>query len=142
MGTVYYLCYSDIPEKTGLVFPSELEPESYSLGIWAVAIKRGNRFPEIIEFDAVNDNQITSTKLVKVSRSLYQVDTKIHGKFFFRINHIFNRYNNYVGKSKLIDQNDSLFQLTSIDIQKLEITCDKGFFFVGRIDDDLNMTRK
>ena len=75
MGTVYYLCYSDIPEKTGLVFPSELEPESYSLGIWAVAIKRGNRFPEIFEFDAVNDNQITSTKLVKVSRSLYQPQT-------------------------------------------------------------------
>lgn len=142
MGTVYYLCYSDIPEKAGLVFPAELEPDSYSPGIWTVAIKRHDRFPESFEFDAVNDNQITSTKLVRVSRSVYQVDTEKHGKFFFRINHIFHRYENYIGNSKFIEQNDRLYQLTSMDIQKLERTCDKGFFFVGRADNNLENRRK
>lgn len=137
MGTVYYLCYSDMPEKTGLVFPAELEPETYSPGIWTVAIKRHEKFPNSFEFDAINVNQITPTELVKVSPSVYQVDTEKHGKFFFRISHIFHRYANYVGKSKLIDQNDRMYQLTSMDIQKLERICDKGFFFVGRVDNDL-----
>lgn len=112
MGTVYYLCYSDMPEKRGLVFPSELEPNTYSSGIWTLAIKRQERFPESFEFDAVNDNQITSTKLVRVNRTVYQVDTEKYGKFFFRINHIFHRYENYVGNSKIIDQNDRIYQLT------------------------------
>jgi hypothetical protein len=142
MGTVYYLCYSDIPEKTGLVFPAELEPDSYSPGIWTVAIKRHDRFPEIFQFDALNDNQIISTKLARVSRSVYQVDTEKHGIFFFRINNLYHRYQSYVGNSKLIEQSDRLFQLTSIDIQKLERTCDKGFFFVGRVDNNLENRRK
>ncbi len=141
MGTVYYLCYSDIPENTGLVFPAELEPDIYSPGIWTVAIKRHDRFPESFEFDAVNDNQITSTKLIRVRQSVYQVDTEKHGKFFFRINRIFHRYENYVGNSKLIEQSDRLYQLTSMDIQKLERTCEKGFFFVGRVDNNLENRR-
>lgn len=137
MGTVYYLCYTDIPEKTGLVFPAELEPDSYSPGIWTVAIKRKERFPESFGFDAVNENQIVSTKLIRVNRSVYQVDTEKYGKFFFRINLIFHRYENYIGTSKLIEQSDRLYKLTSMDIQKLERTCDKGFFFVGRVDNNL-----
>lgn len=137
MGTVYYLCYSDIPEKKGLVFPAELQPESYSPGIWAVAIKTKDKFPETFEFDAVNDNQITSTKLIKVSRSVYQVDIEKHGKFFFRINRLFHTYENYVGNSKLIEQNCRLYQLTSMDIQKLERSCDNGFFFVGKVDNNI-----
>jgi hypothetical protein len=139
---VYYLCYSDIKEKTGLVFPAELEPDIYSPGIWTVAIKRQERFAESFEFDAVNDNQIISTKLVRVNRSVYVVDTEKHGKFFFRINHIFYRYENYVGNSNLIEQSDRLYQLTSMDIQKLERTCEKGFFFVGKVDSNLENRRK
>ena len=142
MGTVYYLCYSDIQGKTGLIFPTELEPDNYSPGIWTLAIKRKGRFPGSFEFDAVNNNQIIPTKLVLVDRSVYQVETEKYGKFFFRINHIYHRYESYVGSSKLISSDDRLFQLTSMDIQKLERTCDKGFFFVGRVDNNLENKRK
>lgn len=134
-GIVYYLCYSDSPDKTGLVFPEELNPNHYSPGIWTIAINAHEAIPESFEFDAVNINQITTSKLVRVNRSVYKVDIEKFGKFFFRINRIFNQ--NYVGNSRLIEESDRLYQLTSLDIQKLEQTCENGFYFVGRTDKDV-----
>lgn len=136
MKPVLYLCYSDTPEKSGLVFPNELKEDSYTLGIWVIAVPKNQGISDTFEFDAVNNNKIVSLKLIRLNRLVYYVNTDMHGKFFFRVNNIFYRYEKYVGASKIIRKEDKLFQLTSMDIQKLERACDNGFFFVGRIDND------
>jgi len=131
-----------MPEKTGLVFPSELDPDNYSPGIWTIAIGRQDRLPDSFGFDAVNNNQIITTRLIRVNRSVYKVESEKHGKFFFRISRIFFRFDRYVGNSKLINPEDRIYQLTSMDVQKLERTCDKGFFFVGQVDNNMEKRSK
>jgi len=137
MKSVYYLSYSDIPQKAGLVFPNELQKDIYSPGIWVVAKYRNERILNELEFDAVNDNQLNTLKLVRVNRLVFQVNHEKHGKFFFRISRIFFRYEKYVGSSKEISNDCILYQLTSMNIEKLEQACSNGFFFVGRIDTSL-----
>lgn len=140
MKVVYYMCYSDLPGKGGLVFPAELEPDNYSLGIWTIVKKREESLPENFEFDAVNDDQVISMILTRVDGSVYQVNTEKHGKFFFRIIRI--KPMNYIGNSKLIDPDSIIFELIPTDIQKLERTCGEKFFFVGRVDNNLENRRK
>lgn len=139
MKSIHYLSYSDKPETEGLLFPSELLKNTYSPGLWVIDLQNFERFPNTFEFDAVDNNELQTLKMTRVNRSVFQVETDKYGKFYFRITNIFFRYQKYIGNSKLIDPNSRLYQVVSIDISKLHRTClDKGFFFVGRVDNNLN----
>ena len=141
MKAIHYLSYSDKPEVEGLVFPPELLKDTYSPGLWVIDLQDFERMPDTFEFDAVDNNELQSLKMTRVNRSVFQVDTDKYGKFYFRIINIFFRYQKYVGNSKLISGNSKLFQVVSMDIEKLNRTClDKGFFFVGRVDNNLERT--
>lgn len=143
MKAIHYLSYSDKPETQGLLFPSELLQNTYAPGLWIIDLKKFERLPDSFEFDAVDNNELQVLKMTRVSRSVFQVDTKKYGKFYFRIVNIFSRYLNYIGNSKLISSDSRLFQVVSMDIQKLNRTClDKGFYFVGRVDNSLERTNK
>lgn len=138
MKTVYYLSYSDIPGKDGLIFPNELQSGTYSPGIWVIDLEEFERISDTFIFDAVDNNENQSLKITRVNRSVFQVDTSKYGKFYFRIMRLFFRYEKYVGNSKLIKSDNILYQLVSMDIQKLERIClQNGFFFVGSVDDSI-----
>lgn len=143
MKAIHYLSYSDKPETEGLLFPSELLKDTYAPGLWVVDLQDFEGLPNSFEFDAVDNNELQTLKMTRVNRYVYQVDTDKHGKFYFRIMNIFFRYQKYIGNSKLIDANSRLFQVVSMDIQKLHRTClEKGFFFVGRIDNNIEQRSK
>jgi hypothetical protein len=143
MKAIYYLSYSDKPETEGLLFPSELLQDNYAPGLWVIDLQEFERLPDTFEFDAVDNNELQTLKMTRVNRSVFQVDTDKHGKFYFRILNIFFRYQKYIGNSKLIDPNSRLFQVVSMDTQKLHRTSlDKGFFFVGRVDNNLEQRNK
>jgi hypothetical protein len=137
MKQIYYLTYSDIPEEDGLIFPTELLDGSYVTGIWVAAFHDFEKIPELFEFDAVDNNELIRLIMTRVDGSVFQVSTGKHGVFYFRLMPILNRNDKYVGKSTLINSNSKLYQVVSMNIQKLEQTCLKdGFFFVGRVDND------
>ncbi|MFN8252242.1 MAG: hypothetical protein U0V75_10195 [Ferruginibacter sp.] len=143
MKAIHYLTYSDKPETEGLVFPSELLQNTYAPGLWVIDLQDFERLPDTFEFDAVDNNELQTLKMTRVNRSVFQVDTEKFGKFYFRIVNIYFRYQKYIGKSKLINANSKLLQVVSMDVQKLDRTCvDKGFFFVGRVDNNLERTNK
>lgn len=139
MKPIYYLSYSDIPGNNGFVFPSELQQYNYSPGSWFVALDSFEAIPDILEFDAVDNNELLSLKLSRVNRMVFLVDTFKYGKFFFRAMHKFyNRYDRYVGNSKLIAPDNRLFQILPLEVQRLENVCKNSrFFFVGRIDSEI-----
>jgi len=143
MTPIFYLTYSDNPKKDGLVFPSELQKGTYSTGIWVVDFQNRRKNLELLEFDAVDNGELLTLKMTRVNRSVFQVDTKKYGKFYFRISYIYYRYEKYVGESKLIPSENRLFQVVPMDIPKLEYTSlKKGFFFVGRVDNDIENKRQ
>jgi hypothetical protein len=136
---VWYLSYSDSPKKEGLIFPNELLKNTYSPGIWAIDLDRYQRYirEDIYSFDAVDKEEIVNTKLIKINPHVFQVDSR-HGKFFFRIIQLHYRYNKYIGNSNLINKENVLYQVVSMDIPKLNKLClEEKFFFVGRIDSNL-----
>lgn len=138
---VYYLSYSDIPYSEGLVFPNELQAGTYAPGIWVIDIEPLARLADSFEFDAVLNNEVTSYSMDRINRSVFRVQTEKQGQFYFRIMNIFFRYQRYIGKSKLIQPESRLFQVVSMDIQKLSRVClQERFFFVGRIDNELIKT--
>lgn len=138
MKSIHYLCYSDKVETEGLIYPNELSKDTYAPGLWVIDVNNFETLPDIFEFDAVDNNELQTLKMTRVNRFVFQVDTYKHGKFYFRISNIFFRYNKYVGKSKLIDPNSRLYQVVSMDVQKLHKTSlEGGFFFVGRVDNNL-----
>lgn len=143
MKAIHYLCYSDKPETEGLLFPIELLQDTYAPGLWVIDLQDFERMPDTFEFDAVDNNELQILKMTRVNRSVFQVDTAKHGKFYFRILNIFFRYQKYIGNSKLIGPNSRLYQVVSMDTQKLHRTSlDKGFFFVGRVDNNLEQRNK
>ena len=143
MKAIHYLTYSDKPDIEGLVFPSEILQNTYASGLWAIDLMEYEMMPNNFEFDAVDNNELQTLKMTRVNRSVFQVDTDKYGKFYFRVINIHFRYNKYVGKSKLINSSCRLYQIVSMDIQKLNNTClDKGFFFVGRVDNNLEQSIK
>lgn len=138
MKTIYYLSNSDKQGVAGLLFPAELSKDTYAPGIWVIDLQNFERLPDTLEFDAIDNNDLQILKMTQVNGSVFQVETSKYGKFYFRIMNIFFRYHKYVGNSKLIDRNSRLYQVVSMDIQKLHKAClENGFFFVGRVDDDL-----
>jgi hypothetical protein len=142
MKPVYYLSYSDNPEQDGLVFPSELSLDTYAPGIWAIDTKPSEKVADSYEFDAVDRNELTKLLLVRVNNVVFQVTTPKYGNFFFRIVDALSHIR-YVGRSKLIEPNNLLYQIVSIDIKKLESVCSDGnFFFVGRIDRNLERRKR
>lgn len=143
MNSVFYLSYSDIADKEGLVFPSELQQATYSPGIWTVCKNKHMRLPNEFSFDAVDNIEVVNLKLSQVNGNVYSVNTEKYGMFFFRISHIFFRYEKYVGDSKLIDKSDRLYQVYSMNIQHLSKAClENRFYFVGRIDNNLEQRRE
>lgn len=139
MNPVYYLCYSDNSEKTGLVFPYELLPKTYSPGLWAIDLNQHDIIPSSFSFDAVDDNRLVTFKLTQVNGSVFRVNTKKYGVFYFRIINIYFRYQKYTGNSPLINPNNRLFQVISTDILKLNQICiERKFFFVGKVDKKTN----
>jgi hypothetical protein len=139
LKTIYYLSYSDNAEKEGLVFPNELLEQTYSSGIWIINLKHYERIPKLIDFDVVVNNELKTFKMKKINGFMFQVDANNYGKFYFSILNLTSHFHKYVGNSKLINSNDRLFQVVPIDNQKLNNSCLKeGFFFVGRIDSNLN----
>jgi hypothetical protein len=136
MKTIFYLCHSDEPGTIGLLFPGELLKGTYSPGLWFIELRNLENLPDEIEFDAVDNNDLLTLKLVRIDSSVYQVETGKHGRFYFRIMDI--PYLNYVGRSKLINKNSMLYQVVSLDIEKLQKSClSNDFFFVGRVDTEL-----
>lgn len=138
MKEIYYLCYSDRKEIDGLLFPNELFEETYAPGLWVVDLLDFERFPDSFNFKAVDNDEVINFKMTRVNDLVYQVDIPKYGKFYFRIITTFFLYNKYKGNSNLINKKSRLYQVVSMDIQKLHRTClEKRFFFVGRVDDDL-----
>lgn len=138
MNPVYYLCNSDIPEINGFLFPTELIEGTYTTGVWILALKHYERISNTYEFDAVDDNELISLKMSRINGNVFQVDTSKHGKFYFRLVNLFYPQLKYVGKSKLIDIENRLLQVVSMDLHKLEIACmNNHFFFVGKVDRNL-----
>lgn len=143
MKPVYYISYSDSPEKRGFVFPNELQNENYSIGMWVIELLQFEKLRDIFEFDAIENNEVLSLKMTRVNRSVFQVNTFKYGKFYFRIIPLTYHYNKYVGNSKLISHESRLYRVVSMDIEKLEQICLRSrFFFIGRGDNDLEFTNK
>lgn len=133
MKPVYYMCYSDNSNADGLVFPNELLEDTYSPGLWVIELMEFEILPNIFEFDAVDNNELQELKMTRINQDIYQVESVKNGKFYFRIQHLFFRYNKYVGESKLINPRSKLLQVVPLNIQKLDSIClENGFFFVGR----------
>jgi hypothetical protein len=138
MKAIHYLSNSDKPGIEGLLFPGELLEDTYAPGIWIIDLQNFERLPKTFEFDAVDNNELQSLKMTQVNRTVFQVETSKYGKFYFRIMNTFFHYKKYVGNSKLIDPNNRLYQVVSMDIQKLHRAClENGFFFVGRVDNNI-----
>jgi len=139
MKPVYYLSYSDLPENEGMVFPSELQKETYSTGIWVVDLPWYDRRVRNYAFDAVNGNELLSLTMTLIDTNLYLVEANKLGKFYFRIMRLSSRYNRYVGNSSLIEPNNRLYQVVPLNVQQIEDSCLKSrFFFVGRIDNNIS----
>ncbi|MCB0497223.1 MAG: hypothetical protein KDC79_13875 [Cyclobacteriaceae bacterium] len=137
MNPVYYLSYSDSPRNYGLVFPSELQEDTYSPGIWVVA-QNYNGYENEFIFDAVDKGELISLNMVRIGNSVFQVSTANYGKIFFRIRSIHWYYNMYTGNSNLIKPGQRLLQVVPMDYRRLENLCrEELFFFVGKVDNDL-----
>jgi len=134
MKNVLYLTYSDSPRKRGFVFPNELQDNSYSIGIWAIEMQT-SVYPEILAFDAVDNNQLITLHLQKINGPIYKVDTLKHGVVFFRLQKISKWYEKYVGNSDLITNGCSIIQVIPLNYNTLEKICkEHHFFFVGTIE--------
>lgn len=133
---VLYLSYSNLDE--GLVFPNELEDRIYSPGMWMIQGSSILTCPSTLSFDAVYQNQLQGLTLTRIEGNYYQSDTQNFGKVNFRLIELYERYQNYVGKSTLVNRDLKFFQLVPIDIPKITELCLKNhFFFVGKIDEEI-----
>lgn len=134
MNNVLYLSYSE--RGDGLVFPNELEKDIYSLGIWVV--KTSSDLPTKINFDAVYNNELITLKAEIINKNIYKIDTKSLGVILCRAVKVHYRHNKYVGRSKEIQETDTLYQLVPMNISLLEKLClEDKFYLVGKIDEQI-----
>ncbi len=136
MDKIFYLSYSNVEE--GLIFPNELENGVYSPGMWVLQSKNLSQAKEKYLFDAINKNEVVPLILNKVNKDYFQVDTLKYGKIYFRLKKIYKRHQFYNGKSTLINNDLSFFQLIPISIPKLTQLClENNFYLIGSIDEDI-----
>lgn len=131
---ILYLTYSDIKGRGGLLFPQELQPNTYSPGIW-VFERLSYSFPLELVFNAVDNNQVQSLMMKYIGGNTYHVFTEKYGSLFFRALKLSEWYNKYVGNNKNIKSFSTFYQVIPVNTQKLEKLCiESGFFFVGATD--------
>lgn len=138
MNTVYYLCETDNSNLSGLVFPKELDDNTYSPGFWYIEIRTGEKNPKFLEIKAVLNGQVETLILNRDYRYTYFINLGNFGRIYLRLTRYFERHKKYIGKSNLILAESKLFQIVPVSVVEIEGLCrEYGFYFIGQIDNDL-----
>jgi hypothetical protein len=136
MNSVFYLCFSLEEEKSGFVFPSELDKNIYSPGIFIVIAPLNYRFEDTYIFEAFDRRRHIKLELRRARKNTFLVSTKKYGTFFFKAKLIQKTYNNYLGRHVSPSSNERLYEIIPLQPQRLEDVCRKhNFFFLGSIEE-------
>ena len=135
MNSVLYLSFDLRAEKSGFVFPSELEGNVYSPGIFIIVGPPMYRFDDTYIFEAFERRRCVKLQLRWARKNIFFVSTKRYGTFYFKAKLIHREFNSYLGRRRVIQANERLYDVIPLQPQRLEDVCIKhDFFFLGSVE--------
>lgn len=143
--SVLYLCYKNIYNEVGFVFPSELPENYYSPGFFVITKSyldvQSDKYDFFDEYDflAMYEGKLLKTTLRKTNKNNFIVNVGKLGEFCFEAKFVSNWINRYIGSKRVKEiKGNSMYVLISKDNERLESVCrEHDFYFVGETEDKI-----
>lgn len=116
----------------GFIFPNELNSIYQGNIYYSLISNKRNDLDNLYYFNALSNEEIIQTELIKLKNNIFKVNVKEHGEFYFYATAVIGQYNKYHGKNIKWDQNWKIHVLTCLNFGFLELESRRsGFCFIG-----------
>ena len=126
---ILYLTKSNILNKYGLLFPSEIDDENY-YGIGNLYIPN-NKLNKLYNIQAIHNDKIVNIELTLVENNIYTCNINNIGNFSLKVEKLYKPLP-YIGNISQYTNKNMHYRLKLINTQKAEYYVrEQDFYFIG-----------